>query len=105
MHFQIQTFRFRDRKQARIKPNRHFMKCPTCGCIGLISVGPDVLCSNCDWDSTAWDVSRGAMDNLFRAIREFRFAPQQRDLTLNPFTTIAAVSHAEDQITLEAEGA
>jgi len=52
------------------KPIEHFKKCPACG-DALIPVDPDVICSTCSWDSTAWHVSTGAMDNLGAAAREF----------------------------------
>lgn len=60
-------------RKKRVKPVDHFQKCPACGCKELIDVKPDVLCSRCDWDSTAWDVSRGGMDNLYSAAKEFGF--------------------------------
>jgi len=62
-----------EKKKSRSKPVDHFKKCPACGCNDLIEVTPDVLCSRCDWDSTAWDVSRGGMDNLYSAAKEFGF--------------------------------
>jgi hypothetical protein len=61
-------------RKKRVKPVDHFQKCPACGCKELIDVKPDVLCSLCDWDSTAWDVSRGGMDNLHSAAKEFGFS-------------------------------
>ena len=64
-------------KEPRVKPVDHFKKCPACGCKELIEVNPDVLCSRCDWDSTAWDVSRGGVDNLFSAAKEFGFPVMQ----------------------------
>ena len=63
----------RSRKAPRVKPVDHFKKCPACGCKQLIDVSPDVLCSSCDWDSIAWDVSRGGMNNPIAAAREFGF--------------------------------
>lgn len=60
-------------REPRTKPVDHFHKCPACGCKDLIQINPDVLCSECDWDSTAWDVSRGGMDSLFSAANEFGF--------------------------------
>ena len=62
-----------ERSKPRMKPVDHFQKCPACGCKELIDVKPDVLCSVCDWDSAAWDVGRGGMDNLFTAAKEFGF--------------------------------
>ncbi len=59
------------KEDPRLKPVDHFQKCPACGCKELIHVSPDVVCSHCDWDSTAWDVSRGGMDNVFTAAHEF----------------------------------
>lgn len=57
--------------KKRTRPVDHFNKCPKCGDSELIQMGPDVLCSSCDWDSLAWDVSRGAMDDLGAAAMEF----------------------------------
>lgn len=62
-----------DRNPSRLKPVDHFKKCPACGGDDLIEVNPDVLCSRCDWASMAWDVSRGGMDSLMVAAREFGF--------------------------------
>ena len=58
---------------GRIKPVDHFSNCPQCGCKDLLDVNPDVACMKCDWDSTSWDVSRGGMDSLGKAAREFGF--------------------------------
>lgn len=59
------------KSKKRTRPVDHFKKCPKCGDSELIKMGPDVLCSSCDWDSLAWDVSRGAMDDLGAAAVEF----------------------------------
>ena len=53
------------------KPIDHFKCCPRCGDKELIPVDPDVVCSRCDWDSTAWHVAQGGMDSLRAAAREF----------------------------------
>ena len=60
-------------KKKRIKPVDYFKRCPKCNC-ELIVIDPDVLCSTCDWDSTLWDVSRGAMDNMITASKEQELA-------------------------------
>ena len=76
-----------ERNEPRVKPVNHFQKCPACGCKELINVKPDVLCSTCEWDSTTWDVSRGGMDNLFTASKEFGFpvrAPVQGGISTAP---------------------
>lgn len=73
MKLQLISGSAQDRKKARVKPVDHFQKCPACGSKDLIEVRPDVLCSGCDWNSTLWDVSQGAMDNLFIAAKEFGF--------------------------------
>lgn len=71
------------RKAKRVKPNEHFKACPQCGSKELIPVGPDALCSSCDWNSCLWDVQRGGMNNLERAVREFfgpeRAVPQKKE--------------------------
>ena len=56
--------------KKRTRPVDYFKKCPKCGEKELIKLDPDVLCSSCDWDSLAWDVSRGAMDNITQAAKE-----------------------------------
>jgi hypothetical protein len=60
--------------KQRIQPADYFKKCPSCGGEELQAVGPDLICIDCCWDSTAWDVRRGAMDNVFIAAKEFGFA-------------------------------
>lgn len=58
-------------KRKRVRPTESFKACPGCGDKGLIPVGPDVLCSRCDWNSCLWDIQRGGMNNLEAAAREF----------------------------------
>jgi hypothetical protein len=86
-----------ERKPKRVKPIDHFSHCPACGCAELIDAGPDVLCLECDWDSTLWDVGRGGMNNLRLAAREFGFSaplknPEQKIIMLGG--AIAAVEGA-----------
>ncbi len=73
MQMQILLLPNHEKNKPRKKPLDHFHKCPACGAKELIAVSPDVLCGQCDWDSTAWDVSRGGMDSLFTAVKEFSF--------------------------------
>jgi hypothetical protein len=61
------------RPKKRKKAIQFFKACPHCQCEELIEVGPDAVCSQCDWDSTEWDVIRGGMNNLVAAAREFGF--------------------------------
>lgn len=70
MKLSLKTKNDSEKTSKRTKPVDHFKKCPQCGATDLIQINPDVLCSSCDWDSTAWDVSRGAMDNLELAAKE-----------------------------------
>ena len=59
--------------QKQEKPKtamEHFKKCPACAETNLIHSKPEVLCSRCDWTSCSWSVSRGTMDNLFKAAVE-----------------------------------
>lgn len=58
-------------KRKRVRPTEAFTACPGCGDKNLIPVGPDVLCSRCDWNSCLWDIQRGGMNNLEAAAREF----------------------------------
>lgn len=58
-------------KRKRVRPTEAFKACPGCGDKNLIAVGPDVLCSRCDWNSCLWDIQRGGMNNLEAAAREF----------------------------------
>lgn len=60
--------------KKRLKPVDHFKKCPCCGGKELHPVGPDLICIDCCWDSTAWDVNQGGMDNVFTAAREYGFS-------------------------------
>lgn len=70
MKMSLRTIDVKEKPAKRATPVDHFKKCPKCGNKDLIQLDPDVLCSSCDWDSLAWDVSRGAMDDLEQAARE-----------------------------------
>lgn len=59
--------------KPRKTPLDHFKQCPQCGDSELTPIGPDVVCMECCWDSTAWDVSQGGMDNAFYAAKEYGF--------------------------------
>ncbi len=67
--------------KRRTRPVDYFKKCPKCGEVELIHVESDVLCSSCDWDSLAWDVSRGSMDNLQVAAKELFVNSKTQDKT------------------------
>lgn len=76
MKMSLRTIKVQESTAKRTKPVDHFKKCPKCGDRDLIQLDPDVLCSSCDWDSLAWDVSRGAMNDLEQAAREiFKIKP------------------------------
>lgn len=76
MKMNLRTICCTEKPIKRTTPMDHFKKCPNCGDKNLIRLDPDVLCSSCDWDSLAWDVSRGAMNNLEQAAREiFKTGP------------------------------
>ncbi len=47
--------------------------CPKCFSVNLLHMAPDLLCLNCDWDSAAYYVNIGAMDNLRAAAGEHGF--------------------------------
>lgn len=64
--------------KRRTRPVDYFKKCPKCGEKELIHVEADLLCTSCDWDSLAWDVSRGAMDDLQSAAKEL-FTSQAKE--------------------------
>ncbi len=51
-------------------PSRKYKKCKACGSTDLIRLEVDVLCADCDWDSTEETVASGLMDELFTASRE-----------------------------------
>ncbi len=51
-------------------PSRKYKKCKACGSTDLIRLEVDVLCADCDWDSTEESVASGLMDELFTASRE-----------------------------------
>ncbi len=78
-----------------MQPVDHFKKCPKCGDSELIKVGPDVLCSLCDWDSLAWDVSRGGMDDLNAAtVERFTLKPK---LVKSPLVNEEQIIVAEEK--------
>lgn len=67
----IQTNEVQIKQTKSKKAVEHFKRCPLCGDADLINVSPEVVCSNCDWNSCLWSVSRGHMDNLkWAAIEE-----------------------------------
>jgi hypothetical protein len=77
---------FEPAMSTRKKAVDHFKKCPSCGNKELHEVGPDLICFDCCWDSTAWDVSQGGMDYLFVAAKEFglksfEVKPQEPSIT------------------------
>lgn len=51
-------------------PSRKYKKCKACGSTDLIRLEVDVLCADCDWDSTEESVASGLMDELYTASRE-----------------------------------
>ena len=65
-------------------PIDHFKKCPACGDKELIQIDPDVVCSSCNWDSTAWHVSAGGMDDLKAAAREFEAGARRSKIKAVP---------------------
>lgn len=82
------------KSKKRTRPVDHFKKCPKCGDSELIQMGPDVLCSACDWDSLAWDVSRGGMDDLGAAAVEFFTSTSKQ---------VKSVSTKEEQVSTSEE--
>jgi hypothetical protein len=66
----IQTNEIQIKQTKSKKAIDHFKRCPLCGDADLINVSPEVVCSNCDWNSCLWSVSRGRMDNLHSAVIE-----------------------------------
>ncbi|MBX9768888.1 MAG: hypothetical protein K2X47_16565 [Bdellovibrionales bacterium] len=44
--------------------NAQFHKCPSCGSSSIYEIDTDALCLDCPWDSAAWSVASGAMDDL-----------------------------------------
>ena len=66
------------------KPIDHFKCCPRCGDKDLINVNPDIVCSRCDWDSTAWHVAQGGMDDLRGAERESRAGAKRPEIKAIP---------------------
>ncbi len=90
----------------RLMPVNHFKKCPACGCAELIESKPDVLCTECNWDSTAWDVSRGGMDNLYSAAKEFGIPVMESSIAKSSDCPAhKALSAATNQPTRAVEGA
>ncbi len=58
----------RDRKLRY--PSRRYKKCKVCGSTDLTRSGVDILCMDCDWDTTAETVQVGLMDDIVQAARE-----------------------------------
>lgn len=56
--------------QITKKIQKKFTCCPACGSKELIAVGPEVLCSSCDWETTLQSVQSGNMDQIFKACKE-----------------------------------
>ncbi len=83
-------------KKKRTKPADYFKKCPKCGDKELFHLDPDVVCLSCDWDSTVWDVSRGAMNDLGRAAKEF-FAATSKTQLKKVLDTKAKTQNPEDK--------
>lgn len=48
-------------------PSKVYSQCPKCKSHDLIRLAVDVVCAECDWDSTAEFVASGGMDNIFAA--------------------------------------
>lgn len=66
----IQSNEVQGKQTKSKKAVDHFKRCPLCGDADLIRVSPEVVCSQCDWNSCLWSVSRGRMDNLHSAVIE-----------------------------------
>lgn len=56
--------------QKKLKTPKQYKCCPACGSKQLISVGPEVLCGSCDWETTLRSVQSGQMDQIFKACKE-----------------------------------
>ena len=68
----------RNKKKASVlRPSKAFSECPACRTKNLIRLEVDVVCGECDWDSTEAFVESGGMDNLFAAHRDHFVAPFQ----------------------------
>jgi hypothetical protein len=65
-HRPIEGETMKRKKIARL-PTETYTQCPACKSESLIRLEIDVLCAECDWDSTAAFVESGGMDNLFQA--------------------------------------
>ncbi|MFZ4402496.1 MAG: hypothetical protein ACOYOK_00200 [Pseudobdellovibrionaceae bacterium] len=106
MKVELRTVDIFEKAEKRTKPVDYFKKCPKCGDCDLIHFIPDVLCSSCDWDSLAWDVSRGGMDDLNQAAKE-TFIPKPTQLRSQCKMLISKKSAADsdDQSTEAKKGA
>ncbi len=106
MKLELRTIEVLEKTTKRTMPVDYFKKCPKCGDLDLIHLNPDVLCSSCDWDSLAWDVSRGAMDDLDRAAKEiFMPKPVLVASQSNNAVLSKSASKFDDQSTEDKKGA
>lgn len=106
MKMELRTIEGIEKTAKRTKPVDYFKKCPKCGDRDLIHLNPDVLCSSCDWDSLAWDVSRGAMDDLDQAAKEI-FMPKPVLVASQSKSAVStkSASESDDQSTEDKKGA
>lgn len=104
MKLELRTKEGLEKTAKRTKPVDYFKKCPNCGGRNLIHLNPDVLCSSCDWDSLAWDVSRGAMDDLDQAVKEI-FMNKPVLVASKKDIAFTDVSETHDQNTEDKKGA
>ncbi len=106
MKMELRTIEVVEKTAKRTKPVDYFKKCPKCGDRDLIHLNPDILCSSCDWDSLAWDVSRGAMDDLNQAAKEIFKTKPVLVATQNKSATLTkSVSEFVHQTTEDKKGA
>lgn len=106
MKMKLRTIEGLEKTATRTNPVDYFKKCPSCGERDLIHLNPDVLCSSCDWDSLAWDVSRGAMDDLNRAAKEiFKTKPVLIASQRKNADSVKPMPESDDQSTVDKKGA
>jgi len=58
------------RRSSICKPSGFYSECPVCRSQSLIRLEVDVLCGDCDWDSTSTFVDSGGMDDIYAAFQE-----------------------------------
>lgn len=72
-------------------------KCRKCLSANLLRMAPDVFCLDCDWNSVAYYVSIGAMDNFRAAAGEHGFISRNHNQLLKNENSQVIESNSVDE--------